>query len=219
MSVTRAYLYSRFGRFWHWSQAALILALLLTGFEIHGSYVLFGFERAVALHNLCAWTWLGLYAFIVFWHLTTGEWKHYAPTTRQLAAVARHYAYGMFKGEPHPVKKRPEARINPLQRLVYLSISILIIPVQMLTGILYYLYNDWAAWGFAAPLAAVSLPHVLGGFVFASFLIVHVYMTTTGHTPLAHLKAMCTGWEDVEEDDQPAPAAPAAAGRGATTIR
>jgi len=30
------------------------------------------------------------------------------------------------------------------------------------------------------------------------FFVVHVYLTTTGHTPLAHIKTMITGWEDEE---------------------
>ena len=31
------------------------------------------------------------------------------------------------------------------------------------------------------------------------FFVGHVYMAFSGHTPLAHLKAMITGWEEVEE--------------------
>ena len=34
-------------------------------------------------------------------------------------------------------------------------------------------------------------------FLMLAFLIVHVYLATAGHTPLAHIKAMITGWEDV----------------------
>ena len=34
--MSRVYLFKRFERFWHWSQAALVLFMLLTGFEIHG---------------------------------------------------------------------------------------------------------------------------------------------------------------------------------------
>jgi thiosulfate reductase cytochrome b subunit len=41
----RVYLFKGFERFWHWSQAALIIFLLVSGFEIHGTYRLFGFER------------------------------------------------------------------------------------------------------------------------------------------------------------------------------
>ena len=47
----RIYIFKRFERFWHWSQAALIIFLLITGFEVHGSYALFGFEQAVNLHT------------------------------------------------------------------------------------------------------------------------------------------------------------------------
>mgnify|MGYP003572779632 CR=1 FL=1 len=39
----RIYIFKRFERFWHWSQAALIITMLVTGFEVHGSYTLFGF--------------------------------------------------------------------------------------------------------------------------------------------------------------------------------
>jgi len=38
-----------------------------------------------------------------------------------------------------------------------------------------------------------------GAFFILSFIIVHVYMTTTGHSIFAHIKAMITGWEDIEE--------------------
>jgi hypothetical protein len=32
-----------------------------------------------------------------------------------------------------------------------------------------------------------------------SFLVGHVYMTTTGHTLFAHIRAMITGWEEIQE--------------------
>ena len=41
--------------------------------------------------------------------------------------------------------------------------------------------------------------HTIGAFLMLIFLIVHIYLTTTGHTPLAHIKAMITGWEEVED--------------------
>jgi thiosulfate reductase cytochrome b subunit len=31
----------------------------------------------------------------------------------------------------------------------------------------------------------------------ALFFVVHVYFATTGHTPIAHIKAMITGYEEV----------------------
>ena len=42
----RVYVFKAFERFWHWSQAGLIMFLLFTGFEVHGTYRALGFERA-----------------------------------------------------------------------------------------------------------------------------------------------------------------------------
>ena len=199
MNTERLYLYTRFERFWHWAQTLLILVLLVTGFEIHGTYRLFGFETAFTVHNACAWTWFVLYAFIVFWMATTGEWKHYVPTFLKLMDVVRYYVSGIFKGEPHPVPKSERSKHNPLQRLTYLGIVSILVPFQMVTGFLYYTYNQRPAFGFAGSLTlqAVAILHTVGAFAFLAFVIVHVYMTTTGHTLTAHIKAMFTGYEDV----------------------
>ncbi len=198
-ATERLYLYSRFERFWHWAQTVLILVLLVTGFEIHGTFSLLGFARAFAVHNFCAWSWLVLYAFIVFWMAVTDEWKHYVPTFLKLMDVVRYYLSGIFRGEPHPVPKSERAKHNPLQRLTYLGIVSFLVPFQMITGFLYYTYNQWPQLGFAGSLTlkAVAILHTLGAFAFLAFVIVHVYMTTTGHTLTAHIAAMFTGYEDV----------------------
>ncbi|AOY58604.1 cytochrome b/b6 domain-containing protein [Desulfococcus multivorans] len=196
------YLYTRYERFWHWLQATLILILLVTGFEVNGTISLLGFETAVRIHNVTGITWLIAFAFFAFWVFTTGEWKQYIPTTRKMIAVVRYYGYGIFRGESHPVPKRKEAKHNPLQRLTYLSLAALLLPLQMLTGILYWSYNSWAEYGLGGlSLSSVALVHTALAFAILSFFIVHVYMTTTGHTILAHTKAMITGWETVPEDE------------------
>jgi len=71
--MKREYIYRAFERFWHWTQALLILLMMLTGFEIHGSLTFFGFDQAVRYHSLAAKALLALIAFAIFWHLTTGE--------------------------------------------------------------------------------------------------------------------------------------------------
>ena len=81
--IIKIYLYTRYERFWHWLQALMIMTLLVTGFEIHGTYSLLGFQRAVNVHNFIGLSWLVLFAFFVFWLFTTGEWKQYVPTTKK----------------------------------------------------------------------------------------------------------------------------------------
>ena len=196
------YLYSRYERLWHWLQALLIFVLLVTGFEVHGLFTLLGFKTAVEIHNLIGLGWLIAFAFFVFWVHTTGEWKQYIPTTKKMFEVMRFYAVGIFRGEPHPFPKRKEAKHNPLQRLTYLALAAALLPVQMLTGFLYWGYNSWHAWQLGwLSLEVLAFVHMAGAFAILSFLVVHLYMITTGHTVTAHTKAMITGWEDVEEGE------------------
>lgn len=199
------YLYTRYERFWHWLQALLIVCLLVTGFEVHGTFNLLGYKRAVAVHAWLGVAWLIAFAFFIFWVATTGEWKQYVPTTKKMFEVMRYYAYGIFMGWPHPSPKTSDAKHNPLQRLTYLALATLLLPFMMVTGLLYYVYNDWAGLGLTGlSLSVVALAHLIGAFAVLLFLVVHVYMTTTGHTPLAHVRAMVTGWEDTSAEQRPA---------------
>jgi thiosulfate reductase cytochrome b subunit len=191
--IIKVYLYTRFERLWHWFQSLMIILLMITGFEIHGIYSLLGFETAVEIHNFVGLTWLGSFAFFTFWLIITGEWKQYIPTTKKLFAVARYYAWGIFRGLEHPVQKSPGAKHNPLQRLAYLGISAMLLPVQMATGLLYYLY--YALPG--VPLAPIAVIHTLAGYLLVNFLIIHLYMTTTGHSLFSHIRGMITGWEEI----------------------
>jgi len=202
IKMVNIYLYTRYERFWHWLQMVLIFILLVTGFEINGTYSLLGFESAVSVHNTAGLTWLIAFAFFVFWLFTTGQWKQYIPTTRKMVAVIRYYSVGIFRGESHPVPKKKHAKHNPLQRLTYLGLAAALLPVQMLSGFLYWSYNSWEAWGIGwLPLPLLAALHLACAFAILSFVIVHVYMTTTGHTIFAHTRAMITGWEAVAEDE------------------
>lgn len=198
-NLQKVYLYSRYERFWHWLQALAIIVLLVTGLEIHGSFTLLGFERAVRWHNFLGLSWLIAFAFFVFWLFTTGEWKQYVPTTKKMLEVVRYYLFGIFTGQKHPCPKSPDAKHNPLQRLTYLSLAAALLPFQMGTGLLYYLYHSWKEMGLTSfTLGGMAVLHLIGAFAILIFLIVHIYMTTTGHTIFAHIKAMFTGYEELE---------------------
>ncbi|MDA0426356.1 cytochrome b/b6 domain-containing protein [Stutzerimonas frequens] len=193
----RLYLFTRFERFWHWSQAALIITLLFSGFAIHGSHALLDFRTAVEVHEVAAWLLIALWIFAIFWHFTTGQWRQYIPTLTNIQRVALYYARGIFIGAPHPYKVTAERKHNPLQRIAYLGVLVLINPLIWISGLLYLFWGrlepllpDWLA------LEAAALAHTGGAFLMLIFLIVHVYLTTTGHTPLAHIRAMITGWEE-----------------------
>ena len=139
----RIYVFKLFERFWHWSQAGLIMFLMLTAFDIHGTYTIFGFEKAVNYHTIAAWSLMGLWVFAIFWHFTTGEWKHYIPTTENVVAMAQYYLFGIFRDAPHPFRPTQLRKHNPLQRLAYLGVMLFIGPLIWVTGVLYLFYADW----------------------------------------------------------------------------
>ena len=195
--MARVYIFKRFERFWHWSQAALIITMLITGFEVHGSYQLFGWGKAAETHTTAAWLLMGLWVFAIFWHFTTGEWRQYIPTTHKIVDVALFYAFGIFQGKHHPYYKTRDRKHNPLQRIAYLGVKLVINPLLWASGLFYLFYNQLGAVGLdGIPLAGIALLHTLGAFLMLTFLIVHVYLGTAGHTPTAHFKAMVTGWDD-----------------------
>jgi octaheme c-type cytochrome (tetrathionate reductase family) len=198
--LEKIYVFKRFERFWHWSQALLIVFMLVTGFEIHGTYSLMGVENAMNLHTLAAWTLIGLWVFAIFWHFTTGEWRQYIPTTDKVLAVARYYSVDIFKNKPHPFRATKLHKHNPLQRLAYLMFKVMLAPLIWVSGLLYLFYNDWSQWGLGwLELGTVAFVHTVAAYMIAVFFVGHVYLTTTGHTVLAHIKAMFTGWEEVEK--------------------
>ncbi|CAG1019526.1 Thiosulfate reductase cytochrome B subunit PhsC [Burkholderiaceae bacterium] len=194
----RVYVFKGFERFWHWTQAALVIFMMLSGFEIHGSVRLLGFERAVQLHTLAAWSLVGLWVFAVFWHATTGEWRHYIPTFDKFRQMLRYYAWGIFQHEPHPFRPTAANKHNPLQRLTYLLVLVLVSPLIWISGWLYLFYGDWAAWGLnSLGLEWVAAAHTAGAYLMLAFVITHLYMATTGPTLLSQTRAMVTGWEEL----------------------
>jgi thiosulfate reductase cytochrome b subunit len=210
MSEYRLYLFKRFERFWHWSQAALVTTMLFTGFEIHGYLGGLDFRSAVTIHAYAAWSLMTLWVFAIFWHFTTGEWKHYIPTLQKVMVVARYYAWGMFLGERHPYHPTAERKHNPLQRLAYLWLKLMINPLIWVTGalLLFFTY-DWIR--FSSPtLTGVAWIHTAAAYMMVLFFIAHVYLATTGRTPMAYIKTMITGWEveDTETATEKAPSAP-----------
>ena len=217
--MKREYIYRAFERFWHWTQSLLILLLMLTGFEIHGSISFFGFDQAVHYHTLASKAFIALIAFAIFWHITTGEWRQYIPTRSHLRAQLNYYLFGIFRNAPHPTRKTGLSKLNPLQRLVYLGLKILVIPVMVCSGLLYMFYRYPSRHGIDAlniqGLQAVALLHTAGAFLLVAFLVAHLYLITTGRTPVSNLRAMITGWEDVEPCEKKSSPEPAAE-QGAT---
>jgi len=199
--MTKVHIYSFYNRFWHWTQALLILFLAVTGFEVHSSFQIFGYENAVTYHSNAAWTFIVLIVFTIFWDFTIGEWRQYIPTLTLMREQVQYYITGIFKKAPHPTHKTQYTKFNPLQRMTYLALKILIIPVVISSGLLYFFFFTNINTNPSLNLAWIAQTHTLGAFILVGFVIIHVYLTTTGHTVTSSIKAMITGWEEMSEED------------------
>jgi thiosulfate reductase cytochrome b subunit len=140
-----------------------------------------------------------------FYYVTTGEIRQLIPRVRGLfsdmSAQARYYLGGILRGEEHPFHRRPEARLNPLQRLTYLGLLNVLLPLQIGTGVLIRSAEEWGAVdGFFGGLRVLALLHTIGAWLLTAFLLAHLYLITTGRSPGEHLKSMVSGLGEAHSD-------------------
>ncbi len=201
----RVYMYDVYERLWHWLQTAAILLLLFTGLIIHkpDMFGIFSFSYVVQVHNVLALLLVINAALSLFYHLASGEIRQFIPRPRgffdDAFKQALYYLRGIFNREPHPFAKTRERKMNPLQQITYVMVLNVLLPAQIITGGLMWGAQRWPA----ATEALGGLPwlgplHTLVAWSFAAFIILHVYLTTTGPTPTAALQAMMMGYEPVE---------------------
>lgn len=198
------YMYDRYERFWHWLQTITIILLFLTGLVIHrpDMFGLFAFRHMVTVHNALALVLIANAGLALFWHVTTGQIRQFIPRPRgffdQAIVQAKYYLQGIFHGKEHPFEKSYRQKLNPLQQITYFGLLNLLLPFQILTGALMWGVQQWpevatmlGGLPFLAPF------HTLIAWLLATFVVAHVYLTTTGATPTEDIKAMVTGWENV----------------------
>ncbi len=200
-----AYMYEPYRRFWHWLQTAAIVILLFTGLIIHRPDIfgVFSFRGVVSIHNVLAALLVINAVLSIFYHITTGRLKEYIPRPYgffdDAIVQVKYYLNGIFKGQPHPFEKTPADRMNPIQKATYFAILLVLLPLQIITGALMWGVQRWpAVAGWFGGLPVLAPFHSLVAWLFAAFIIGHVYLTTTGSSPLAAARAMVTGWEEVE---------------------
>jgi thiosulfate reductase cytochrome b subunit len=208
-ATRRMYMYDAYERLWHWLQAGAILMLIFTGLVIHKPQIfgVFSFAYVVQVHNVLGFILLINAALALFYTVASGTIKRFLPEPKgffgRAVAQTMYYSRGIFAGERHPLEKTKERRLNPLQQITYLAILNILLPAQVITGVLIWGMQEWphlaASLGGLPVLAPV---HTFLAWAFSAFIVMHVYLTTAaGETAGAGIKSMVTGWEDVEVHD------------------
>ena len=206
--MKRVYLHPLPLRIWHWVNALTVILLLITGmqFRVPGIASLGPHNPTFPVHK---WAGLAMTASWFFWlayGLASGHLsRHYAIRKKDLGGIfgqMKYYLVSIFRGEENPFRPSPEEKFNPLQKLAYGSVMGVLAPLMVLTGLLFvnafFIRDQLLSWNAVKVIDAL---HVTGLYLFALFLVVHVYMATLGPTAFTHIKAMIVGYE--EEPDEP----------------
>ena len=206
---TRIYLLPLWLRLWHWTNASLILVLIVTGVSLHfaePNLLLVPFALAARIHSTAGVCLAGLYATFVLANAISGNWWQYIPKPpgilRRCWAQILYYAFGILRGAPHPHEPSVEHNFNDLQSVIYFSVMYLLLPTVIGTGLL-FLYPQAAPdrIGGLDGLLPIAVLHYVAGATITLFLIGHVYLGTTGHTATSLFKTMITGWHEGSETE------------------
>jgi thiosulfate reductase cytochrome b subunit len=201
--MKRIYLHPLPLRIWHWLNAVTVILLLLTGFQyrIPDLANLLPRNFSLELHRWAGIAMTVLWAFWLIYGLASGALRRDYTIRRSdpggIAGQMKYYLISIFKGEENPFQTTTEVRFNPLQKLAYFFIMGMIVPIMIITGLLYL--NAFSIGGhllFVGAIKVMVALHVAGLYVFAAFLVIHIYMATLGATVFSHIKAMIVGYEE-----------------------
>jgi thiosulfate reductase cytochrome b subunit len=186
-------------RLWHGAQALLFFGLIATGLCMHyaaSDWAFIPFEIAVHVHNACGIATAFLWLIFVVSNAITGHVRHYIPTDFHIIHSAWmqiwYYLFGMFRGEPPPVT--PGLRNNPAQQLSYAIAMYVLMPISVVSGVLllFPILAPERALG-RAGLWPMAILHLSVGYLLTLFLVVHMYLATTGETFFSLIREIITG--------------------------
>jgi thiosulfate reductase cytochrome b subunit len=203
------YLYPKWIRAWHVTNALMFIILIVTGISMqytdkeHSAYVV-GFAKAVKWHNFAALILTVNYVIYVLGNVFTGNGKYYRIRKENflsdLMKQMRYYAFGMFRGEKHPFPVTIESKFNPLQKFSYVLAMYIGMPLLIISGIV-LLFPEIAidsVFGMSG-LVLNDVLHITSGFFLSIFMIIHIYTCTLGAKPSSLFKGMLSGYH--ESDD------------------
>ena len=201
---TKLYFYPLWLRIWHGINAVGIILLILTGISmqwgVESSFI--EFQLAVKIHNISGVVLTLNYLLFFIGNIATKNISFYLIKPkgffRRLAKQAHYYAFGMFKGETHPFPLSEKRKFNPLQKLSYVVVMYIFVPFVIVSGfallfpeiIIDRVYS-------LSGVLVTAVTHSAAGFLISVFLIIHLYVASTGKNPAENFKSIINGWHNI----------------------
>jgi thiosulfate reductase cytochrome b subunit len=170
-----------------------------------GLHLFFDYRTAVLVHKLTGFVMAASFIFWLIYSIVCGSLRKYYVVRRRdlmgFPAQALYYGFAVFRGGRNPFPGTAEEKFNPLQKFAYLSVMLVFTPLIVVTGILFsdiLRFHDVIA--FIGGLRILDAVHLIAAYIFLDYLIIHIYMSTMGATPLDHIKEMITGGHGEEPE-------------------
>ena len=207
MANTRIYLYPVWIRLWHVINALMFILLIITGISLHYASAdtsLIPFNVSVGIHNVCAIILVINYGIYVIGNLVTNNGMYYSKWRKNLWPKLwkqfQFYAFGIFKGDPHPFPVTKKQKFNPLQKVSYVLAMYLGMPLLIISGIALMFPERISNTIFKiSSLVFYDTLHLVIGFILTLFLVIHLYTCTLGEKPGTLFKSMINGYHEEHE--------------------
>ena len=213
--MKKVFLHTLTIRIWHWINALIIIALMITGIQLRAPGIeefarkmaiwIPEYSVAVLIHKYIGYAMALSFLFWSVYILVSGSFRtHYLLRPSDLPTLgnqAFYYLFGVFQGRKNPFIPTAEGKFNPLQKIAYGSVMLVITPLIVVTGILFsdiFFFRDLIDW--LGGVRLLDALHVVASYLFLLNLIVHLYMCTMGHHIFDHIKAMILGFEEMPEE-------------------
>ncbi|HKI87793.1 MAG TPA: cytochrome b/b6 domain-containing protein [Draconibacterium sp.] len=203
-SNNKLYFYPLWLRIWHGINALGIIMLIITGLSmnagVESSFI--KFNVAVNMHNISGIVVTLNYLLFLIGNIITDNSKFYIVKPKGFLKrpmkQAYYYIWGMFHGMKAPYPLSEKRKFNPLQKYFYVLVMYLAVPIIILTGfallfpelIFEKIYN-------ISGVLITAVLHSALGFIISVFLIIHIYVSSIGKSPLENFKSIITGWHHI----------------------
>lgn len=200
-------------RLGHGAAALLFIVLTVTGLVLHFAapgFTPIDYRVATTLHDVTGILLAAAYGIHLLFLFATGYWRHYIPARqglwRRVKTQVVFYSIDLGRDEASAAAAPPgETRFNALQQLTYLIVVFGLLPLLILTGLVYLYYPAFvpdAVLGLDG-LWPIALAHYALGILGTTYLIIHVYMATVGPNAGATLRLMTAGRAEQAREPEP----------------
>ncbi|MBU1745873.1 MAG: cytochrome b/b6 domain-containing protein [Proteobacteria bacterium] len=213
--MKKVFLHTLTIRIWHWINALIVIVLLITGIQLRAPEIeefargmalwVPEYSMAVLIHKYVGYAMTLSFLFWLVYIMASGSFRtHYILRPSDLPILGKqafYYIIGVFQGSDNPFTPTEKGKFNPLQKIAYGSVMLVITPLVVVTGVLFsdiFLFRGVIDW--LGGVRLLDALHVLGSYLFLLNLIVHLYMCTMGHHIFDHIKAMILGYEEMPEE-------------------